>query len=282
MNNDSAPLISIIVAVFNGMKTLQKCIDSVSMQTYPNRELLILDGGSQDGTVELLIKNERKINYWISEPDNGICHAWNKGLDKSKGEWICFIGADDYFWDSQVLERLADHLVKLTPDIHVAYGQIMMVNDHDESLCLKGEPWDRTKKYFTQFMNIAHQGVMHRRSLFDQYGGFDYTFRIAGDYELLLRDLKTNEAFFIPDIIIAGMCQGGISSQHSNSVKTMLEFRRAQRKHGQPFPGLHWCTAMSRVCISWFIWNLFEEKTARKFLDIGRRLRGLSPYWTRT
>src|SRR3990172_6849742 len=106
MNQEFAPLISIIVAVYNGKATLQQCIDSVAQQTYPNKELVIIDGGSNDGTVELLEKNRSKFSYWISEPDRGIYNAWNKGLVQAHGEWVCFLGADDYLWDATVLGRI--------------------------------------------------------------------------------------------------------------------------------------------------------------------------------
>ncbi|PKN53487.1 MAG: glycosyltransferase [Deltaproteobacteria bacterium HGW-Deltaproteobacteria-13] len=282
MNNQSAPLISIIVAVSNGAKTLQKCMDSVFMQTYKNKELIIIDGGSADGTVDIVIKNSDKINYWISEPDQGICSAWNKGLLQAKGDWICFLGADDYFWDLQVLERMTKSLIELPTGIRVAYGQVMIVNEREEGLYLKGEEWNKAKKYFTQYMSITHQGVMHRRSLFELRGRFDESFRIAGDYELLLRELKTGEAMFIPDIIVTAMRQGGLSSAPANTIEAMLEFRRAQKMHGQYFPGVYWVMAMIRVYIRLVLWHLFGEKTARKLLDLGRRVYGLPPYWTRT
>ena len=95
--NKKYPLISIIVAVYNGEKTLQRCIDSVFSQTYPHKELIIIDGGSTDGTVDILQTNNDKITYWKSEPDNGIYQAWNKALDHAKSDWICFLGSDDYF-----------------------------------------------------------------------------------------------------------------------------------------------------------------------------------------
>lgn len=282
MDNESAPLISIIIAVFNGAQTLQKCMDSVFMQTYPNKELIIIDGRSQDGTVDLIIKNSNRINYWISEPDQGICKAWNKGLSQAKGDWICFLGADDYFWDSQVVEQMAKRLIQLPTGIRVAYGQVMIVNEREENIYLKGEQWHKTKKHFTQYMSISHQGLMHRRSLFELHGRFDESFRIAGDYELLLRELKTGEAMFIPDIIVTAMRQGGLSSAPANTIEVMLEFRRAQRMHGQYFPGVYWVMAMARVYIRLLLWNLLGEKITRNLLDICRRVKGLVPYWTRT
>ena len=283
MNDKSVPLISIIVAVFNGTPTLQQCIDSVAQQTWPNRELIVIDGGSEDGTVELLNANREKIAYWISEPDRGIFNAWNKGLSHAKGEWICFLGADDYLWDERVLERMAAQLEKVPSDIRVAYGQIMLLSAEGQQLHAVGAPWQEAKELFRQYMSIPHPAVMHRRSLFERHGKFDESFRIAGDYELLLRELKSADARFIPDIIVAGMRQGGgISSDPLNSVSVLRESRRAQRKNGLRWPGRYWLMAAVRLYLRLLLWKILGERLARKTLDLGRRVMGLPPFWTRT
>lgn len=282
MHSRPNPIVTIIIAVFNGAKTLQQCIDSVAQQTYPNKELIIIDGGSKDGTVDLLKANQGKITYWVSEPDHGIYNAWNKGLAQAQGEWLCFLGADDYFLNAQVLERLAVQLNKLPPDIRVAYGQIMIVNTEGADLYPLGEPWEKIKGRFKQVMCIPHPGAMHRRSLFEQHGQFDESFHIAGDYELLLRELKAADAFFLPDIITVAMRQGGISSTPANSLVQLREVRRAQRMHGQYFPGRFWLMAMMRVYMRLLLWSALGERVARKALDLGRRMMGLPPFWTRT
>lgn len=283
MNPESAPLISIIIAVFNGDTTLQQCIDSVAQQTYPNKELIIIDGGSQDGTVDVLRVNQEKIAYWISEPDRGIYNAWNKGLVQTKGEWICFLGADDYFWDARVLECMARQLEKIPAGIRVAYGRLMIVNAHGESLYPIGESWQKVKERFKQVMCIPHTSTMHRRSLFEQHGKFDESFRIAGDYELLLRELKSADAFFIQNCIVAAMRVGGISSVPANSLLVLRETRRATRMHGQSLPGRFWAMAMASVYIRLLLWNVLGERLARKALDFGRRtIKRKPPFWTKT
>jgi len=282
MKQKDAPLISIIIAVFNCAKTLQQCIDSVAQQTYANKELIIIDGGSKDGTVDVLESNRDKLGYWLSEPDNGIYNAWNKGLSQAKGEWICFLGADDYFWDAQVLERMAAQLVTVPADIRVAYGQIMLLNNAGENLYPIGEPWQGVKERFKQVMSIPHPGLMHRRSLFERHGNFNESFRIGGDYELLLRELKAADAVFVPGLIMVGMRQGGLSSSPANSVESMWDIRRAQKMHGLRLPGFFWVMAMIRVYIRLILWNLIGEDVTRKFIDFGRKLKGLPPYWTKT
>lgn len=267
MNQESAPLISIIVAVYNCKATLQQCIDSVAQQTYPNKELIIIDGGSKDGTVELLEKNRSKFSYWVSEPDRGIYNAWNKGLEQTHGEWICFLGADDYFWDATVLERMVVQLEKLPKKIRVAYGKIMLISDDGQSPPRPiGESWELVKASFKfkSYMNIPHVGTMHRRSLFEQHGKFDESFRIAGDYELLLRELKTGDAVFISDIITAGQRLGGISTDAGNYLRALQEVWRAQRMHGQLLPGKFFLKEVGREYLRLLLLNV-----------LGKRLKGM-------
>lgn len=279
---ETCPKISVIVSVFNGAKTLQQCINSVSQQTYPNKELIIIDGGSSDGTVELLKANSERINYWISESDSGIYNAWNKGLTETTGDWICFLGADDYFWNDQVLEHMSIALLNVPTDVRLAYARIMLLSADGAVLFPVGEPWEKVRDRFRWGFCLPHQGVMHRRSLFEQNGKFDESFRIGGDYELLLRELKTADAIFIPDIIVAAMRQGGLSSDPANSIESMRELRRAQKVNGLYFPSLFWLRAMIRVYVRLLLWNVVGERMARKLLDLGRRIKGSPPYWTRT
>src|SRR5665648_53877 len=186
----SKPLISVIVAVYNGSKTLQRCIDSVYDQTYPDKELIIIDGGSTDGTVDLLVANNDKITYWQSEPDNGIYNAWNKALNHAKGDWIYFLGSDDYLWKSSVFEEISSHLFKAeSENIRLVYGQVARVTKNDEICCIEGDSWEYTRRGIVAegICTFTHQGMFHHRSLFETYGKFDDSFKIAGDYELLIR-----------------------------------------------------------------------------------------------
>lgn len=274
-------MISVVVAVYNGADTLKQCIDSVLLQTFANKELIVIDGGSSDGTVELLKANSQ-INYWMSEPDTGVYNAWNKALSHAKGEWICFLGADDYFWNNQVLADMAQALAAVPSSISVAYGSVMLLNSQGETLYSIGDPWNEVKQRFKQVMSVPHPGSMHRRSLFDRLGQFDESFRIGGDYELLLRELKTADAFFIPDLVTVAMRQGGLSSTPSNSLESLMDARRAQKLHGQLIPGPIWVSAVIRVYIRLLLWEVFGERLARKLIDMGRRLMGLPPYWTKT
>ena len=274
------PLISIIISNLNGSKTLQQCIDSVSNQTYKHKELIIIDGGSKDDSIDLLIKNDCKITYWISESDNGIYSAWNKGLTKATGDWICFLGSDDYFWDDQVLEITGRALNTLPYSIKVAYGQVMLLTEECEPLYSIGKPWEQSKNQFTKYMSIPHPGLMHRRSLFELNGNFDESFKIAGDYEFLLRELKKNEAAFLP-LLFTGVRQGGISSNSDHSMALLGEIRRAQFNNGFYIPSFSWALALIRLLIRKIFYFFLGEQKARLLLDVGRRMIGLPKYWSK-
>jgi glycosyltransferase involved in cell wall biosynthesis len=152
MKHESAP-VSIIVAVYNGKATLQQCIDSVAQQTYLNKELIIIDGGSKDGTVELLKTNSTKFSYWISEPDRGVYNAWNKGLAQAQGEWICFLGADDYFWIPRCWSEWLC-IWKCSRQAFARLWAIMRISDDGQSPRPTGESWEQVKESFKQRMCI--------------------------------------------------------------------------------------------------------------------------------
>ena len=283
MNNDTSPLISIIVAVFNGKATLQQCIDSVSQQTYQNKELIIIDGGSKDGTVNLLEENCNKFSYWVSESDRGIYNAWNKGLKQARGDWICFLGADDFFWDATVLERMVVQLVQLPTNIRVAYGQIMMIHGDGQLPTPVGKPWEQIKETFEfmSFMNMPHVGTMHRGSLFEQHGLFDESFSIAGDYEFMLRELKIADAAFIPNLITVGQRLGGISTNPTNLLKKRREVWRAQKIHGQLLPSFIFLKQFKRQFLNLIKLKVLGNRWVRWLVDFRRIIKGLPPYWTK-
>lgn len=272
----SAPLISIIVAVFNGKATLQQCIESVAQQTYSNKELIVVDGGSTDGTVDLLKDSSEKISTWISEPDHGIYNAWNKGLNLAQGVWICFLGADDFLWEPTVLEQMATHLQALPSSIRVAYGQIMLVGNDGQSVRALGQPWEPLKDSFKQFMCIPHVGTMHRRELFAQHGRFDESFQIAGDYELLLRELTTADAAFFPNLIVAGQRLGGISTHNDNNLRIKQEVWRAKRMHGLPLQWSSFLWEIGNEYLRLALCKALGEASARKLIAHFQRIKLLS------
>jgi glycosyltransferase involved in cell wall biosynthesis len=220
--NADQPLVTVITAVYNGQPYVAGCLESVLHQDYPNIEHIVLDGGSSDGTVDVLRKYEDRLALWKSEPDHGIYDAWNKGLAEARGEWICFLGADD----------------ELLPDAINAYMVLAARNPNAEYLCSRvklvdtsgyqkiiGGPWKWRE--FSKLMCTAHVGSMHRRSLFDRLGTYDVSYRIVADYEFLLRAQRRLNTAFMP-VETAMMRGGGVSG----SSRALKEAERAKIASG--------------------------------------------------
>jgi glycosyltransferase involved in cell wall biosynthesis len=274
--------ITIVIATFNAEKTLQKCIDSIVNQTYRNKQLIIIDGASTDTTLSIIKANQSHISFYLSELDNGIYSAWNKALKHATGDWICFLGADDYFYNEWVLEGIVAELSSIPARTRVVYGQVMLIDVLGVPIFAVGESWQKAGKLFTKLMSIPHPGTMHHKSLFAEYGGFDESYKIAGDYEFLLRELKTAQAHFIPNLTTVCMLVGGISSNPVNTIKQLKEVRNAQIKHGNYWPSLTWLMAYSRPYIRITLFKIIGEKSARRVLDYFRHLTGKTAYWTKT
>ena len=277
----SPPRITVIVATFNAAQTLQRCLDSIAGQTYPNTELIVMDGASTDGTVEIIEANSDKVSYWESELDRGVYHAWNKALDHASGEWICFLGADDYFWQSDVLERLEPHLEKASAQrVRVVYGRVAVMTSKGKLLETAGKPWESVRKRFRQEMTIPHVGALHYRSLFEVHGRFDESFRIAGDYDLLLRELKSHAARFVSDVIVAGMQLGGLSSMPEFQLSDIREVAHARRKNGISGLSPRLWRRVIRAWIRLLVSKLVGSETTNRLVDLYRLGTGKPRKWT--
>lgn len=258
---NSPPRISIIVAVLNGIKTIKRCLQSVFRQTYANIELIVMDGNSTDGTQDVLISFSEKITCWESKPDRGIYHGWNKALRRATGEWICFLGADDCLYDFQVLEKASACLSKaIAQGCRLAYGQVEKVDAAGHVVQILGRPWEKISWQIRHGMPIhmPHPGMMHHRSLFEKYGLFDEKFRIAGDYEFLLRELKdpAGKALYLGfPLVKFGV--GGISE--TNGLATLKEARKARIKHGLS-PSWLWPLVYIRSAMKRMMNCIFPER----------------------
>lgn len=228
------PKITVIMAVFNGSATLSRCIKSIYSQSYLNIELIIMDGGSTDGSVKIIQDNSHRIAYWESKADRGIYHAWNKALSHATGEWICFLGSDDFFWQDDVLEKMIPALQSSQKeDIRLVYGRVASIDKTGKVLNILGMPWEKAKCLLSHQMP-PHPGLFHHSDIFKEHGEFDESFRIAADYELLLRELKNRDAMFVSEVIVTGVQYGGVSCSIKNLSRIVTEDISARKKHGLP------------------------------------------------
>ncbi len=256
---NASPLkFSIIVVVLNRKTTIQRCIDSVANQTYHNRELIIIDGGSSDGTIEIIKNRTSAVDQWISEPDNGIYNAMNKGVDRATGDWIIFLGADDFLIAPDVLERVATRLCSTNFCDKLVYGRVAVVSEDGGVIGDWGD-------FNHQILGLPHQGTFHHRSFFETHGRFDESFKIAGDYELLLRELKCAQAPYMPDIVVAGFSNGGVSTDLDSAPIYWIEYARAQRVNGI-FPyTVPWCRCFFSAALFWTLGKIMPEQWTKRF-----------------
>jgi glycosyltransferase involved in cell wall biosynthesis len=224
-------LISVIVAVRNGASTLQRCLDSLREQTHRRWEVVVMDGGSDDGTQAILISNADRIAYWESEGDRGVAHAWNKALDHVQGEWVLFLGSDDRLHSATTFADVAPLLRACPADVDVAYGTLDIVNADGTVRVRLGKPWVEARERLELGMAIPHPATFHRRRLFDRLGRYDERYRISSDYELLLRHLLSAEARFL-DIVVTDMGAGGLSDRPSSRLQAARETHRIRVRHG--------------------------------------------------
>ena len=204
------PLVTVITAVFNGQPYLAECLDSVLQQDYPNIEHIVFDGGSTDGTLEILRHYDDRIAFWKSEPDRGVYDAWNKALSEAQGEWICFLGADDEFLPGAVSAYM--RLAHKHPEAEYLNSRERWVHP-DGYQRTRGKPW--TWPGIMRQMCMAHVGSMHRRSLFDRLGMYDRSFGTASDYELLLRARGSLKTAYMP-VVTVMMRAGGMTDSRAS------------------------------------------------------------------
>lgn len=272
------PFFSIIIASYNVANTIQRCLNSIKEQTFQNKELIIIDGSSVDGTIDLIKANNYLIDYWVSERDTGISNAWNKALDVANGTWLYFLGADDYLYDKNVLERVYHVINKIKPRYRLLYGKVCMVSRKGKILFIKGTEWQNNLK-FSHTLGIPHQGVFQHHSLFEENGYFDENFTIAGDYDFLLRSLKTSQPYFMKEINVAAMEYYGISSQPNNNLFRLRESAKVRRKNGYfPYPVTWIIEYLRALCIN-ILLTILGKDNVKKIAKAYCKLMKLPSYW---
>lgn len=218
ISDESIPLVTIITATFNASSHLPKTIQSMRELTYKNVEWIVIDGGSTDQTIELIRKNEDVIDYWMSEPDDGIYDAWNKGVATATGEWIAFLGAGDtYYPESMTAYINVIRACNIMPNF--ICSRVQTVDECDHILRVWGDPFQLEQHI--KYMTIAHVGALHHKSLFKTNGQFDTTFKCSADYDFFVRCGKNVNSLYLKQVT-ARMLSGGVSSGYQGIYETYL------------------------------------------------------------
>ena len=200
------PLISIITVVYNRVKYLEQAILSVLNQTYNNIEYILIDGGSTDGTLEIIKKYDDQIDYWISEPDKGMYHALNKGMNLASGEIIGLVNSDDFYFPETV-DNVVIAYKKSEPAIW--FGNQMRFFEYPEFCHFTYQKPDLS--LMQVHPSIYHPACLVHRDIYNQIGLFDEAFKVIADYDFLLRAFEYNVKFIHIDKTLSGFRGGGIS-----------------------------------------------------------------------
>ncbi len=175
------PLISVIVVVYNAKGTISSTLKSIVEQDYKNIEIIIIDGKSTDGTIEIINSYSNKIDVFISEKDEGVYDAMNKGIDASKGKWLFFLGSDDVFINKTILSSIFSPYVYSAIDF--LYGDVVLTSNR--------KIYGGEKNYMSLVdKNICHQSIFYKRTVFEKLGKYNLKYKILGDYDLNLRVFK--------------------------------------------------------------------------------------------
>jgi len=225
--------VSIITVVLNNAEYIEACIQSVINQDYENIEYIVIDGGSTDGTIGVIKKYEDKINVWISEPDDGIYYAINKGIDMSSGDIIGMLHSDDLYIDAHVISNIVRKFSK--DNVDSVYADLVYVERNNLSNVVRY--YDSSVFQISKFAYgwmPAHPSCFIRKNVYAKYGLYKTDYIIAADYELLVRFYAKHRISYsyLPKVIVK-MRSGGLSTRNFKSnVILNGEIVRACRENG--------------------------------------------------
>lgn len=219
--SDKKPLVSIITVVLNGEKYLEHTIKSVLEQSYDNIEYIIIDGGSTDGTLEIIRKYDESIDYWISRKDSGISSAFNFGIEQTTGEIIGIINSDDWY-EPNAINKIVNTFQSIKADL--VCGAVLF--------------WQNNKKIIVSLSDIEkikretsihHSTVFIKKNIYFKFGGFNVSYKYAMDYEFMLRLKMKDVKFYSLNDVIANRRLEGLSYQ--NTKDALKETKLARSNH---------------------------------------------------
>lgn len=214
--------VSIVTISFNDCNGLNKTIESVISQDFDDYEYIVIDGGSKDNTLEVIKHYEYRIDYWVSEPDKGIYNAMNKGLRVCTGEWVIFLNSGDVFASNNVLSSI-DFDIKDT-NVAALYGPYKCYTRYNEIVQKNAEHPFYTSKKQLRGMGFSHQSVFARRDVAQKLG-FDESFKLCADYNMMMQIYKKGYKFQRVDTVIA-LCDGRGGASYNN--RKIQDYERAR------------------------------------------------------
>ena len=244
-----ASLVSIVTIVRDGVKTLPRTLASVLSQDYPNIEYIIIDGASTDGTLDLLRANEHRIDLWVSAQDQGISDAFNRGIALSRGEIIGLLNSDDWY-EPDAVQAAVDLMRQASADI--VCGRLQYWDGDRPTYLAASDP-----AQLDRGMTVGHPTVFVRRDGYCRMGLFRLDFRLAMDYEWLLRAREAGARFAVVDQRLANMQGGGVGDRRWRDSQREVARARAMHIRG----------AASALAVHGFVVRKIFMGSVRRLLD---------------
>ena len=224
--------ISVITVTLNNAATIERCIQSVNDQTWPDLEHIVVDGASEDNTVEIIRSMPNRVTHLVSEPDTGIYDAINKGIRLATGDVIGILNSDDVYADAYTIQKIVLAFQEHNPDC--VYGNLIYTNTNGRMVrAWQSRPF--TTGLFQKSWTPAHPTFYVKREVYARYGIYKTNYKIAADVELMFRFLEIHrvKSHFI-DMILVNMRYGGVSTKGlKSSFIITKEMRRAFRENGR-------------------------------------------------
>jgi len=224
--------VSIITSVYNNKETIEDAINSVLSQSYKNIEYIVVDGGSRDGTLDVIEKYKDKICTFISEPDKGIYDGLNKGVALATGDVVAFLHSDDIYASNDIIKEIVAEFISSGAD--GVYGDLVYTPKEDTSKVLR---YWKSKKFNISLLKQgwmpAHPTLFLKKSVYDAHGKFDLSFKIAGDYDFMLRVLSAGiKVSYLPQVFYKMRVGGESNKSLKNIILKSKEDLRALSNNG--------------------------------------------------
>ncbi|TAE21151.1 MAG: glycosyltransferase [Candidatus Kapaibacterium sp.] len=233
------PRVTVVTICFNAASIIQKTLESVLHQDYPNLEYLVIDGGSKDETPQIIKQYQEEyeakqnagtqsIHWWVSEKDSGVSEAFNKGIAKSTGDFLGFMNAGDYFASNDALSKLFA-AIQSPSDADLVYGKARLTFENAPEKIV-GAPNRPAHK-----LPSAHQAMYYNRAVWEKYGTFRLDYRYAMDYEHYHRfRMSPQFRYAFSDVIVAERPLTSARNSFGNPSRTYAEYIKADREHHNP------------------------------------------------
>jgi glycosyltransferase involved in cell wall biosynthesis len=251
--------LSIITINFNNAAGLERTIKSVLQQSFPNVEYLVFDGGSTDGSKDIIEANAKKLSYWVSEKDEGVYHAMNKGIAKANGEYVLFLNSGDYLVDNEILLEVSGNL----DGTEIVYGNVFLIEN--ETKKWTGIYPDKLSFQYFRDGSLPHPCSFIKRSLFAKVGYYDETIMITADWKFFLDAICRNNATYKHiNKVVSVFFHDGMSSIAANQEKMKEEKHLVLQKEYPAF--LADSIELARLR------SFKNNKTITRFTKVARRL----------